>query len=96
MPGLSELRAQIDDVDRRIIALLAERAGYVEAVGDLKSSDDEILAPERQAEVYRTRREWASEAGLDSDFVERLYKMMVEHFIEQERQQLAARKAQGD
>jgi len=90
-PSLEELRTQIDDVDRRIITLLAERAGYVTQVGEIKNSDEEIIAADRQIQVYQTRREWAVDAGVDSDFVEHLYREIVGYFIEQERQQLAAR-----
>jgi isochorismate pyruvate lyase len=89
--SLDELRTQIDDVDHRIIILLAERAGYVTQVGKLKTSDDEIVATDRQQQVYQSRREWAAEAGINPDFVERLYRVIVGHFIEEERQQLAAR-----
>ena len=96
MTSLDQLRNQIDDVDRRIIRLLAERAGYVHAVGEIKTSDEEIVAEDRQQQVYSTRRQWATEAGLDPDFVESLYRMMVDHFIDQERRQLAARKDQSD
>jgi isochorismate pyruvate lyase len=88
---LVELRTQIDDVDHRIIILLAERAGYVTQVGKLKNSDDEIVAADRQQQVYQSRRAWAAEVGINPDFVERLYRVIVEHFIEEERQQLAAR-----
>jgi len=94
--SLSKLRTQIDELDRRLVALLVERDKLVQAVGELKTSDDEILAPERQREVYESRRAWAADAGLDPDFVERLYRVMIEHFIAQERQQLAQRDQQGD
>jgi isochorismate pyruvate lyase len=95
MTTLSELRFQIDELDRRLITLLAERAAYVQQVGELKTSDSEIVAEDRQKQVYQTRRAWASEQGLDPDFVEALYRLMVEHFIEKERQQLAERKNSG-
>jgi chorismate mutase-like protein len=91
MKTLYELRARIDEIDRRLITLLAERADSVRAIGELKTSEDEIIAADRQQEVYRTRRLWASEVGLDPDFVEDLYEMMIQHFISQERQQLAER-----
>ena len=96
MPTLDELRAQIDDLDRRIITLLAERAAVVQQVGELKTSDSEIVAEERQQYVYQSRRAWAVDVGLDPDFVEDLYRLMVEHFIAQERKQLAERDNRPD
>ena len=91
MPSLPELREQIDDLDHKLIALLAERAAVVEQIGHLKNTDEEIVASDRQAQVYATRRAWAAEAGLDPALAEAVYRAMIAYFIEQERQQLAAR-----
>ncbi|HLA44625.1 MAG TPA: chorismate mutase [Aggregatilineales bacterium] len=91
MPALEELRAKIDSVDAQIIELLAERAGYVHQVAELKNTDEEVVAEERQQEVYRTRRAWARQHELDPDFIENLYRFMIEYFIKQERRVIAAR-----
>ena len=91
MTSLNQLRARIDDLDQQIIQLLGERAACVQEVGALKSSDDEIVATERQNQVYQTRRAWARQAGLDPEFVESLYRMIIDHFIQQQRQQLSQR-----
>jgi chorismate mutase len=56
MTTLAELRTKIDDVDQRIIALLSERAGYVREIGQHKKSDTDIVASDRQQQVYLTRR----------------------------------------
>lgn len=88
MASLAELRAHIDDLDHQIIQLLAERAKTVEHIGELKTSEEEIIAPERQEQVYKTRRAWARQYGLDPEFAEMLYRTMIDYFIEQQRRQL--------
>jgi len=91
MPTLPELRQEIDRLDQKIIDLLAQRTRIVEQVGELKTSDDEVVALDRQKEVYATRRQWATEHGVDPELVESLYRRMIEHFIEHERKQLEQR-----
>jgi len=50
--GLTALRQRIDDLDRRIVELLNERAGVVVEVGKTKLADGApIYAPDREQEV---------------------------------------------
>lgn len=91
MKTLAELRASIDSLDQQIIDLLAQRAHVVEQIGELKTTDEEVVATDRQRQVFATRRAWATERGLDPELVERLYRQMIDYFIEKEREQLQAR-----
>ena len=53
---LSTIRQQIDDVDRKIQALISERARFAQQVGISKGSNAatvEFYRPEREAEVLR-------------------------------------------
>jgi isochorismate pyruvate lyase len=84
--SLSEVRTEIDRIDREILALLGRRAGYVHAAARFKESEEAVAAPERQAAVFRTRREWALAEDLDPEFVERLYRELIAYFIERERE----------
>ncbi|WP_290539255.1 MULTISPECIES: chorismate mutase [Alcanivorax] len=43
--GMEDIRAEIDRRDRKIIALLGERAGYVHAAAAFKTSEDGVRAP---------------------------------------------------
>lgn len=94
MPSLAELRGQIDELDQQIIQLLAQRAHVVQHIGHLKNTDHEIVALERQQQVYATRRAWATQYELDPDLAEQVYRTIVQYFIEQERRQLAERQSQ--
>jgi isochorismate pyruvate lyase len=83
--SLDEVRAEIDRIDRAVLALLGERAGYVHAAARFKPTEADIAAPLRQAAMLHARREWAREEDLDPEFIEQLYRHLVAYFIERER-----------
>ena len=47
---------EIDRIDRGILALLGERAGYVHAAARFKSSEADVEAPSRLAAMLGGRR----------------------------------------
>ena len=81
---MEDVRAEIDSRDRQIIARLGERVGYVHAAAAFKTSEDGVRAPERFKSMLQTRRDWAEQEGLDADMVEKLYRDLVEYFIQRE------------
>lgn len=82
--SLQEAREAIDQIDAEIIRLLGNRAGYVRQVVGFKETPEDVRAPTRYAEVMRRRREMAEAAGLDPDVIERMYKLLVNYFIEEQ------------
>lgn len=84
--SLTDVRHAIDQVDQQIIALLGLRADYVRAAARFKTSESSVADPERVGEMIATRRSWSTREKLDPDFVERLYRDMVNYFISHERQ----------
>lgn len=82
--SLDEVRREIDAIDREIVALLARRAGYVDAAARFKTSEQHVAAPDRQAAMLRARREWAAADGLDPDVIEDVYRRLVAYFIRRE------------
>jgi isochorismate pyruvate lyase len=82
--SLEEVRAEIDRIDRAIVAMIGERAGYVHAAARFKTSEAAVAAPERQEAMYRARRAWAEAADLDPDVIEKLYRDLVAYFIVRE------------
>ncbi|MHC2991268.1 cytochrome C4 [Pontibacter sp. HJ8] len=80
-----ELRLQIDVADHDIIGALARRMALVEQIGEYKKLNNvQVLQLERWKEIFRTRADWASEAGINPAFVEELYKLIhVESIREQ-------------
>ncbi|MFQ5785319.1 MAG: chorismate mutase [Alphaproteobacteria bacterium] len=92
---MAEVREQIDDIDRRIVALLAERSGYVSQAARIKATRAEIVDHARIEEVVAKARAAAGTAGLDADLAERIFRPMVDAFIafetdEYERRQTAS------
>ena len=83
-PGLDEIRAGMDAVDREIVALIARRVDDVRNAAKFKVSSANVAAPERVASVLKTRREWGEAAGLDGDVVEGLYRRLVEYSVGEE------------
>ncbi|WP_025607799.1 bifunctional 3-deoxy-7-phosphoheptulonate synthase/chorismate mutase type II [Pontibacter actiniarum] len=72
-----ELRLQIDAADHEIIAALARRMALVEQIGEYKKQNNvQVLQLERWKEIFRSRPEWAEEAGVNPAFVEELYKLI--------------------
>jgi 4-amino-4-deoxychorismate mutase len=76
---LAELRADIDAIDRELVALLARRFTVVHRVAVVKKRDGlPAVLPERIAVVKRQARALAENAGLSPDFVESLYHLIIE------------------
>ena len=82
--SLEEVRETIDRVDREIVRLLGERAGYVRQAARFKTGEGEVRAPDRVQRMAVDRRAWAEAAGLSPAFVEDLFRRVTEHFIERE------------
>jgi isochorismate pyruvate lyase len=82
--SLGDVRSAIDHVDEQIIALLGLRADYVRAAARFKTSESAVAAPERQAAMFKVRREWAEREKLDPEFIEGLYRLLVAYFIARE------------
>lgn len=75
---LEEIRRGIDGVDRRLIALLAERKALVEQVSTVKKEQGQpVYVPEREAALLAGRRLEAQEAGISGDLVEDLLRRIM-------------------
>lgn len=79
-----EVREQIDEIDREIIALFAQRFAYVKAIVKFKNDQESIVAQQRKDEVISQRGEWASESGLDKSTFEKIYELLINHNISKE------------
>ncbi|NML15026.1 chorismate mutase [Azohydromonas sp. G-1-1-14] len=82
--SLEEVRAHIDRLDRQIVALLAERGGYVKQAARFKKSTDDVKAPARVEQVIAKVTGLAQELGADAVVVEKVYRAMIAGFIEAE------------
>ena len=82
--NINEIRSEIDRIDLQIVSAIAKRQLCVRAASKFKTSETAVKAPERQAAMLRQRRSWAQEKGLSPDIIEKLFKDLVQHFIQEE------------
>ena len=86
---LGQVRQEIDRIDSALVALIAERFGYVERAWQLKlEARQEANVPWRNQQVFDKVRARASEKGLPPDLVEALWRQMIGWFIQYEEEKL--------
>lgn len=77
-PTVVHLRRRVDDVDRALVHLLAERRNLVLALAALKEHDGlDVIQPAREAEMAVDRAAWAALEGLEPAFVADLFERIV-------------------
>ncbi len=81
---MDEVREEIDRLDRRLVTLLAERSGYVEQAAHIKTQENQIRDVPRIDDVIAKVRRHSEAAGLDADLAERIWRAMIESFIDHE------------
>jgi len=75
---LRELRDGIDEIDGRIVSLIAKRQDQVVQVTELKKTHGlPIYHPAREEDLISDRRRQGRDAGLDPDFIEELFRLIL-------------------
>ena len=82
--SLEEVRAQIDALDQKIVALLRDRGILVSQAARFKRTTDEVRAPSRIEQVVCKVRAEATRCGADPGIVEVTYRAMINAFIQME------------
>lgn len=82
--SLIQAREKIDKIDHAIIELIATRQHYVDQAVRFKRSVQDVQSPERVEQVIQKVRDIASQQGVDPALVERIYREMIQHFIQRE------------
>lgn len=78
--ALDQLRQQIDDIDRQVVNLLAERKRVVEAVAAVKQQHElPTYHPAREENLISARRAHAAQVALDPDYIEDLFRTVLRH-----------------
>lgn len=86
---LSDVRVEIDRCDKALVALIAERFGYVERAWEIKLQlGQEANVPWRNQQVFDKVRAQATEQGVSPDLCEALWRQMVGWFIQYEEEKL--------
>lgn len=75
---LETLRRKLDSIDQKIVSLLAKRHAEVERVVKLKKTHNlPVYHPAREENLISHLRNQGAEAGLDSDYIEELYRRIL-------------------
>lgn len=82
---MSELRAEIDRLDRALVALLVERASYIDRATELKPTEGlPARIGARVEQVKRNVRTAAKAEGLDPELAESLWTLLIDWSIARE------------
>ena len=81
---MAEVRQGVDDVDRRIVELLARRFGYMDAAARIKPEREAVRDEWRKADVLAKVEAAATARGVDRELVARLYEDLIETSIAHE------------
>ncbi len=85
--SLEEAREFIDATDHQIVALLAQRAGFVQQAACFRKDS----GTDRVQHVLKRVRGMALRHALDPDLIEATYRTMIEGFIQTELSEHARR-----
>jgi isochorismate pyruvate lyase len=78
---MTEVRAGVDDVDQRIVDLIARRFGYMAAAARIKPDRDWVRDEWRKADVKAKVDRAAGAAAIDRALISRLYEELIEASI---------------
>ena len=86
---MTEVRVEIDRIDRALVDLIAERFGYVERAWQIKLAEKaEASVPWRNQQVIDKVRARAADKGLSPDLCEALWRQMIGWFVQYEEEKL--------
>ncbi|WP_218945409.1 chorismate mutase [Acinetobacter sp. YH12239] len=81
---LQQARTQIDSIDQAITELIGLRQYYVDQAVRFKRTIQDVQSPERVEIVIEKIRELATKNGVDPLLMEKIYREMIQHFIQRE------------
>ena len=81
---MTEVRAAIDAIDRKLVALIAERLHYIDEAGRIKAQRGQVRDEARIADVLAKTRQEALRLGCDPAVVEAAFRALVEASITHE------------
>jgi isochorismate pyruvate lyase len=81
---MSHVRAGVDEVDRRIVALIERRFGFMDAAARIKPLREAVRDEWRKADVKAKVDHAAAAAGVDRALMARIYEDLIETSIAHE------------
>ncbi|MGK2912407.1 MAG: chorismate mutase [Sphingobium sp.] len=78
---MTDVRAGVDALDRQIVALLAERFGYMRAAARIKPERGHVRDERRKAQVIDNARAEAERLRIPADAIAAMWETLVEASI---------------
>ena len=93
--SMAEVRAGVNALDDILVPLLVERSGYMTQAARVKNDEGLVRDEARIQAIVDRVRPMAEAQGGNPDLMERLYRAMMECYIDYEHQELARLRAAG-
>ena len=81
---LKKVRLKIDDIDRKIIKLIADRFKEIHKVTKLKDDQDQIIDRERITHILKSVQAKAKKNKIDPDIPTRIWQIFIQEAIKLE------------
>ncbi len=81
---LKKVRLKIDEIDSKIIKLIADRFKEIHKVTKLKDSHDQIIDHERITHILKTVQIKAKKNKIDPDIITRIWQIFIQEAIKLE------------
>ena len=92
---LQPKREQLDRINNHLVDLLCERMNVCMDIAELKAAHDiPMMQPQRIIQVLDQLKDKSSKVGLRSDYVESIFKLIIEETCFLEEQLIQQRKSQ--
>ena len=79
--NLNDVRKSIDNVDARLVKLIAERESYAREAVKFKKNKKQIIDRKRINDVLKRIKNLSKRYKVNSLTVERIWKLMIQNFI---------------
>lgn len=79
--NMQDVRTEVDRIDRLLVALIAERQGYMSEAARIKQDRDSVYDAARIEDVVSKIKAYAEEAGLSLDIAEPVWREMIKQCI---------------
>lgn len=94
--SIEDVRNRIDQIDSELVKLIAQRGQCVKAASAFKADTSAVRAPDRVQQVIDKVCKQAREEGLSEAVIEKVYRSMIEAFIDYELEQYHQRQAKTE
>ena len=75
---IEEIRSKLDKIDKELVRLIAERVALIPAIGEYKKKNNlPMHNPEREKQIFESKRKIAEELCVNPDLVEDIFKRLI-------------------